>query len=212
MSLMTPLLTIPTLSTEGTQKQSDSPRHSVAEPPALPPSWRGAGSGVGRCGRRAIHRVEGWDPGQRASPGWACTWRVLLPRSWGGVPEVWAAPGWEDMHPVEGCFQGIGARGQRAGSEGWGRVAGGTICFPRVGGPGQRTGAGTSHRVLQQGAGGGRAPPCSRGAGRGRAGVTRVRGHRGAGGTPGSPLSLPREDPRRAPLPAAPSRAPVAGQ
>lgn len=168
--------------------------------PATFTEWR-AESGAGRCGGRAIQRVEGWDQGDSEHPrgGRAPGGEFCFPGV--GVPGAWAAPGWEGVPRVEGCSQGVEDWGQRAGSGGWGRAQGGTICFPGVGGPGQRTGAGTSHRVLQQGAGGGRAPPCSRGAGRGRAGVTRVRGDRGAGGAPGTPAQCPARGPPPRPTP-----------
>lgn len=173
----------------------------MAEPPPLPPSRRGAGSGVGRCGGRAIHRVKGWDRGTVSIPG------VGVHRVESSASQKLGSQGRGQHLGGRTCPEwkvvsrelGSGESGQDSGVGGVPREE--HCVSQELGDPGQRTGAGTSHRVLQQGAGGGRAPPCSRGAGRGRARVTRVRGDRGAGGAPGTPLSVPREDPPPRPTP-----------
>lgn len=121
-----------------------------------------------------------------------------------GGQETWAAPEW----------RGAGCTGWKAASRelGAGRIQGLESCtgwtdlrFPGVGGSGQRSGAGTSHSVFQQGAGAGRAPPCSRG-GRKGAGPRlprpwRSRGWQGARDTAQYPAHgpPPRPAPRRAP-------------
>lgn len=141
------------------------------------------------------------------------------------------------VHPVESsASQELGSqgRGQHLG----GRACPAWKAVPRelrTGASGQDPGVGVVHRedrsVSQElgardsGREPGRATASSS---RGRAAAALLRvpeGREGGGlaspasvaiaglaGRPGHPLSVPREDPRRAPLPAAPSHAPAAGQ
>lgn len=200
------LLTVSTASTEAAQRgEVTHPyTHSVAEPPPLPPSRRSAGSGVGSCGGRARlgRRIRIW--GQQASGrGGRAPGEGLCFPGIGGRERWAAAPGWVGWTCTREATApwklGTGDSGQDPGLGIVNRLE--RSASQKSGGPGQRTGAGTSHRVLQQRAGGGRGPQSCRGAGRGRAGVSRVRGDRGAGGAPGTPLSVPARRPSPRPAP-----------
>lgn len=211
------LLTISTASTEAAQRgEVTHPQtHSVAEPPPLPPSRRSAGSGVGSCGGRARHGKEDLALGAAGiGGGGACTrWRAVLPRNRWAERGGQHLGGWGGHVPEGRLLPGSWGPGTAGRIRGLGSCTGWNALLPRSRGSrdsGPARGLATASssrgrtaaallRVAEGREGGGPVSPAS---------VAIA----GLAGRPGHRSVSPRADPRRAPLPAAPFRAPAARQ